>query len=287
MMPILRFPAAFSLALGLNWLFISQAVPIEVATEDALLKSYRAKVSSVFLNLPDGAIPLYRSSYRIGDTYDPSMQHLRQTGDRCFKKLTVRSTPFEKQFNMTLSGEAAAGFLLSVKALFESGAKGDGNELVDIQFEDVVEETAVEGDWISSFDKDACPELAGVVAGDKLSTGGEPPVVIGTLYRGKRKITISYGLGADVDAKVTQLRSIANLQANVHATAQRSLVVTDDEPRPLAYAPAFVPIDIGAKQGAANEPTYSWAPYDPKQFPSHRAVLPDLNAAADKVWSWN
>jgi hypothetical protein len=283
---LLRLSMICAFVSGQCWLGVPRALPADAFSEDALLRSYRTTIANVFLRFKDGAIPLYRSNYKIGDTYDMSMQRLLETGDRCFKKLSVRSTPSEKLFKVTLNGEAAAGFLLGVRSLFDTAAKGDTNQTVDLEFEDVVEETAIEGDWTRSFDVDACPSLKSVVAGERLSAGASTPVVIGTLFRGKRKITIAYGDDASAEAKLTEIRRVANIQANISAAMKRSIVVTDAEPRPLAYAPAFVPVDIGAKQGSANVPVYAWTPYDPKQYPSHRTVLPDLSAAADKGWSW-
>jgi hypothetical protein len=255
---------------------------------DSLTRAYRSELSKAFLNLKDGAIPVYRSNYRIGDVWDAQMRRLLESGSTCFRQLQIRSAP-DSIPSIAFSHGAALGFLLRLKTLFDSAFKGAETRKVLVDFEDVREETVVEGDLRRAYDRTACPSLAPIIAGEKLAGSADIPVVIGRLYRGKRRIIIDFEDSAEAELKLKQVSRLVEAKSEVSVDTGRRLVVIDKESIPLAFAPAFVPVSVSSgPQGASatSKASYVWSVYDPKTFPSHRAVLPELGEAVEDGWSW-
>ncbi|MCK1578680.1 hypothetical protein IVB03_03540 [Bradyrhizobium sp. 168] len=260
-------------------------------SQDSLIADYHAALDKHFLKLKNSAIPLYMSSYRLGDVWDAPMSRLLEDGARCFGSLTIRSDA-DTIPDFVFKEEASVGLMLRLKAIFDITASGTDAAIVTVRFEDVTQESVSEGDLRRNFSQAACPFLEPVVAGKPLDLNSELPVVVGRLYRGKRKITINYVDGAKADAKIHALTgALAN--ASVEAQAQygleRRLTVIDKESVPLAFAPAFIPSRSGNKLGDDKDPQiqYTWTPYDPISFPSQATGLSELANALDKSHLWN
>jgi hypothetical protein len=256
---------------------------------DSLIKAYQAALTQTFQNLKNSAVPLYMANYKIADTWDLSMSRLLEEGQHCFGTLNVRSVT-DAIPSVNFMEEASLGFLLRLKSLFDASAKASGSAAVTISFEDVVQQTVVEGDLRRTYRTAECPLLAAILHGDQLQADSTVPVVIGRLYLGRRNITVTY---SDASEAATKLRALTGITAagTVEVAAriglEKSLVVKDREPIPLAFAPAFVPIRTSATQGPNSaRPSYAWVPYDPNSFPSHSAALSDLAIAVNQAWTW-
>jgi hypothetical protein len=277
---------------SLLFVMLGEPAFCQISSEDALIKNYQASLSKTLAQLKNSAAPLYMSSYKIGDIWDPSMIHLLESSEHCFKHFEIR-TESDTIPSISFKQEAAVGFFFSFKSLFDSSAKANDSAIVTVAFDEVVQEIVTEGDLRRAYDREACPILRATINGDEVETGKEIPVIIGRLYRGKRKITITYSDAASAKAKVSDLAgklSGAAVQIEGSGALERSLVATDQNTIPIAFAPAFVPMRrSGISQGGSEEgaPTYAWTPYDPNDFPSHRVALQDLADTINQNWSWN
>lgn len=259
-------------------------------SQNSLIGAYQTALTNHFLQLKKAAIPLFVSGFRIADVWDSSISHLLEAGDRCFGKLTVRSDS-DTIPDFTYKEGASLGLLVRMKKIFDIGASGSDTATVIVSFEDVVQESVTEGDLRRGFDHKACPTLDPVIKGAGVEPSVDAPVIVGRLYKGKRKIIVSYSDAADAKVKIQQLAgALANTSFDAQAQfgLERSLVVIDKERVPLAFAPAFVPIRSGTKLGAdPSEISYHWVPYDPVTFPSQTQAVSELANAVDKSHLWD
>jgi hypothetical protein len=261
------------------------------SSEEALISAYQTALTNHFLKLKNSAIPLFMAGFQIADVWDSSMNHLLETGDQCFGKLNIRSQT-DTIPDFTYKEGASLGLLVRMKRIFDIGASGNDAATVIVSFDDVVQESVAEGDLRRGFDQHrACPNLGPVVEGKAVEPNSELPVIVGRLYRGKRKIVISYSDDAQANAKIEQLAgALANtsFEAQAQFGLQRSLVVMDKERVPLAFAPAFIPVRSGSHLGAdPSEISYNWVPYDPVTFPSQTIAVSELANALDKSHLWD
>lgn len=168
--------------LALSFLFLPLAVA-DTVSDDDLIRAYKAAMSKNFLALKDGAIPLYGANYKVGDVWDSKLGRLLESGDRCFTNLSIRSEPYTVP-GLTFKQEAALGFMLRLRGVFNSLAKGDDTQTVTVNFVDVIEQTVVEGDLRRAFNSNACPLLKNIIAEGAFDRGAVAPIIIGRLYRG-------------------------------------------------------------------------------------------------------
>jgi hypothetical protein len=220
------------------------------------------------------------------------MSRLLESVDQCFKSVNIRSEP-DTIPNVTLKHEASLGLALRLKRIFDATASGNDTTVVSVAFEDVLNEIVTEGDLRRAYVKDACPFIQPIIGAQKVDQSSDLPVVIGRLYRGKRRITVSYTDTAEARAKVETLvgqLGEAGFDANAKVGLERGLVVIDKERVPLAYAPAFIPARTsGIKLGGDPNQTvtYEWTAFQPSVFPSHTEVLSDLARARDPNPVWD
>jgi hypothetical protein len=171
-----------------------------------------------------------------------------------------------------------------------SGAASDG-AIVSVSFSDVTEEQPDEDELRRLHVANKCPIATPILRGDVVKSD-MAPVVIGRLYRGKRRIVMSYGSKAEAEAKlqlVSQLagRAPVQISGDVSVGLNTSFLVVDQEPVPLAFAPAFVPVLV-TKQGLdSGGPTYRWIPYEQDFIGSQKGFLDDLSGLLDRSWSWD
>ncbi|MDI4655355.1 hypothetical protein [Xanthobacter autotrophicus] len=262
-----------------------------------LLDEYKAQYTTYFNKLKPDVVPLYgrSSNYRVGDIWDSSMTRLLDGADRCFPGLAIRVNE-DSLGTITLKRDASLGFLLRVRRLLSASPSGETESTVSIGFTDVTEERLLEADLARSLNQAACPLAIPIVRHEIINQTEIIPVIIGRLYRGKRRITITYADKASAEAKLSELTALATtgVAADIGIKTafglERSIVVVDNRTVPLAFAPALIPVlAASVLQGEANvdEVQYQWTPFDPAQQPSQTGVLSDLNTAiADRTWSW-
>ncbi|MER8734245.1 hypothetical protein NKH28_31355 [Mesorhizobium sp. M1227] len=274
-------------------------VALQASAEDTqgndLVRQYQAVVREGFSSINDGVVPLYNAgaNFRVGDLWDTKMTRLLDRTETCFPRLDLRSASSTLP-RLHYTTEASLGFWLRLKSVFDLTSKGTLSTSVDVDFENVIEETAAEGDFTRSYQATTCPRAQGIIAQADAKPGDELPIIIGSLYRGKRRVTIIYGAAVDLKARADQIATAASgIPVEVGITAAitqgHSITVVDKDPVPLAFIPAFVPIRVsGATLGGQSdtEVKYEWLPFTPASIQSQKAVLPALFNAVDSGWSW-
>ncbi|MBY5765966.1 hypothetical protein HFO06_23140 [Rhizobium leguminosarum] len=276
-------PYACLLAAGIIAVWVTSGFADQ---QQQLLEELQQRVRNHFRALPGQPIALFGANYHIGDTWDPSMTRLVFSSDRCFKGLKARESQFAiPPFHMNT--DASVGFFLRLKRMFDLGASGTQAEIVDISFEDVTEELVEEAELKERFDAAQCAAL-GPVIGSKIVGDDVPPVVIGHLYRGKRRILLTYANEFDASARLDQLASVAGLSAGafVRVRSGKGLLISDNSPVNLAFLPAFVPVKSSGTLGGGDggSVTYMWTAFDLENHPSQASVLADLTQQVDANW---
>ncbi|WP_017959097.1 hypothetical protein [Rhizobium leguminosarum] len=269
------------------------------AQDDAagdLLKEYQSSLER-HLKLK-GMVPLHGGgvNYRVGDFWDPTMTHLLERTDYCFPKLTseMRSAKDELPA-LHYSKEAAAGFMFGLKRLFSSSASGEYSHAVTVTFQDLVEEVVSEGDLRRALSQELCPTIVSILNKEKLTANTPVGVVVGRIYRGKRKISIVYTDAAKAVARAEEITALAGgVPVTVEVSGElknaRSIVMEDKEAVPLGFAPAFVPVRVGGiNMGSGDQklPEYAWRTFDPVENPSQAAILIELAGAVQSKWQWD
>ena len=239
----------------------------------------------IFSSLPNQPIPLFGANYQVGDTWDKTMVHLLNSSSQCFSNLTIRSNPFTiPQFHS--NKEAAAGFVLRLKKLFELGGSADHAGVVDIYFDDVTEEIVALGDLKENLNSRSCPDLQPVLQNGNVSDN--PPVVIGALYKGKRRVLLAYSDDAAANAKLTELITLgqADLGINIKLATGRIISFEDRAPVALAYLPAVIPVATSGSHlgGSTDSVNYQWTPLDLHRYPMQSEALDELASEASQHW---
>jgi hypothetical protein len=278
------------------WLGVSVVMSPATGQESqsvSLIKQYQEIVRDNFSAI--GVVPLYNggANYRVGDLWDVKMTRLLEGVDQCFSHLHTRSSPTTFP-GLHYTTEASVGFWLRLKSFFDLASKTDFSTSVDVFFDNVVEETAAENDLVGAYRANSCPRAQLLLAQGEAKRGDDLPIMIGSLYRGKRRITILYGSDVDIKARADQIAALASgvpVEGGIAVAIGQghSITVTDKDPVPLAFVPAFVPMRVsGANQGGQTntEVKYEWLPFDPHSVKSQRAVLPALANAVASAWSW-
>jgi len=268
-------------------------------TQDAratqLIQELHARIRQHFLESKEGLVPLFRGSAntRVGDIWDASMTRLLDTSENCFGGLRTR-TAQDTLSALTFQTGAAAGFVLGLQRLFDLGAQGDTRAVVNVEFLDVTEEIVAEGDFHRAYVASQCPVAQQIMTGNVIKIDQAPPVVIGKLYRGKRKIRIAYLDKGSLEARLQQVSSSVgklpvSIEASIGGSAEQSIVLLDMVSVPLAFAPAFVPVRTGgAPLGGPGQISaeYTWKPFNPTDRVQYE-TLKELAVGVEHGWSWN
>ncbi|WP_456726420.1 hypothetical protein [Bradyrhizobium sp. USDA 3397] len=274
------------------------------ADDGSIIADYKQRMSAHILRMFE-AIPLYGANYSVGDIWHPSMRRLLEKGVDCFPTLSLLTRPYAQTEAFRISGEASLGLVLRAQKLFGFQTKASDSAQVMVQFEDVVEELASEGDLQRGFSRQRCERFEAVISGSKIpadqiaiagsntSDLNQVPVIIGRLYRGKRRIVVSYKSEGDLKVKAEQILQAVGAPVTgaieVALSGSKSLVVVDREPVPLAFAPAFIPVRVsGATMGSQSTGSieYEWVPFNPVKAPWQKAALTDLADKVEEGWAW-
>jgi hypothetical protein len=262
------------------------------------LADYKRAISAYFAELDDGWIPVFSGGgHQVGNVYDPTVRTLLESADRCFGTLSVRSSKVGLP-PVTTQDRDTVGFFFRVQALLGLTASGTAVRITSIAFDDVTREEVSEGDLRRSFRAARCPALAPVLdrARIKEDSATSVPVLIGRVYRGKRRAVLASSSEADlaatlkaVNAAVAGSKLDIEIGVSAESSSQRIIRIVDREPVALAFAPAFVPVAVtGVTQGPDSPKTiyFQWSPYDVAGSPSHRQILRELATSAGESWDW-
>jgi hypothetical protein len=272
--------------------FALSPFPAGSAELSDLLKQYIETYRQQFSELKPTLVPLNRGSvnYRVGDLWDPSLTRLLQGVDTCFPGLTPRKHP-DTIGSITLHQTAGIGFLLRLKSLFDFSGKASGEASIKVDFVDVVEEAPEEADLRRRHDPTLCPMASPLLDEGKVAENAEIPVIIGRLYRGKRRIVVTYETELEANAKLTEIGELiagapAEIEAGAKYGSDRSIVISDREPVPLAFAPAFVPVLTTFMGGKPHEASYVWMAFEPLKASPGDDLLSDLKGVVAENWTW-
>jgi hypothetical protein len=280
---------------ALSMTMASLHVGISRAAEPVeFIQQYQKTYKDQFVQLKPAVVPLSRGSvnYQVGDIWDASLTRLLESNERCFPGLKPRSKP-DTIGTITLQKEQSLSLLLRLKRLFDFFAAESDTTVISVSFLDVIEESPIEEELRRLHKASACPLATPILKHDVARLDIDVPVIIGRLYRGKRRILMTYGSKLQAEAKLAELGALltgvpVELEAGAKFGSDTSIAIIDRQSVPLAFAPAFIPVLSTFLGGEPNrEARYVWTSYNPETLPSQKDLLADLANGLDKRWSWD